>query len=92
MTDLSQLEKIVAKLADKIVHRPALPIDQQLWDEHDIATYFGYSLDYTKKHIITNPMFPPARLLPTKDTHVPRWKASDIIKYAMAFDKATVTY
>lgn len=92
MTDLSQLEKIVAKLADKIVHRPTLPLDQQLWDEHDIAAYFGYSLDYTKKHIITNPLFPPVRLLPTKSTYVPRWKASDITKYAMAFDKATVIY
>lgn len=92
MTDLSQLEKIVAKLADKFIHRPALSPEQQLWDEHDIAAYFKYCVDYTKKHVITKPNFPPARMLPTKNGYVQRWKASDVIKYAMAFDKATISY
>ena len=92
MSDLSQLEKMINKLADRLIQRPTMPIDCQLWDEHDIAAYFKYSLDYTKKHIMSNKLFPPSRLLPTKDTHVPRWKASDVVKYAMAFDKATLTY
>ncbi|OUY08736.1 hypothetical protein [Acinetobacter populi] len=92
MADLSQLEKIINKMVDRIAHRPTIPLDQQLWDEHDIAAYFGYSLDYTKKHIMNHKQFPPARMLPTKDTYVPRWKASDVTKYAMAFDKQTISY
>lgn len=91
-SETAHLEKTLAKLVEKILHRPAITADQQLWDEHDIASYFKYSLDYTKKHIMSNPHFPPARMLPTKETYVPRWKASDVIKYAMAFDKTVISY
>lgn len=94
-----QIEKIVETILHKIVkhidQKPILPVEHQLWDEHAIAQYFGYSLDYTKRNIITCTNFPPPRLLPTsptKDTMVPRWKATDVIKYAMAFDKNQVIY
>lgn len=95
MTDTAQLEKLIGKLVNKIVNRPTLTADETLWDEHDIASYFKYSLDYTTKHIMTNPRFPPARKLPTSkdnDRFSDRWKAADVIKYGMAFDKTTVIY
>lgn len=89
------IDKIMLGLLKRLESKPIIPVDQQLWDEQDIASYFKYSLDYTKKHIITNEFFPPCRRLPTSatgDRTVPRWKATDIIKYAMAFDKAGVSY
>lgn len=89
----SNLEKILMKMMKKIEDKPIIPIDYQLWDLDDIAKYLKYSTDYTKRHIITSPNFPPSRDLPTAGDHtVPRWKAKDIINYAMAFDKRMVNY
>lgn len=48
------IEKILLKLLNKIENKPIIPIEHQLWDERDIAQYFKYSLDYTKRHIIAN--------------------------------------
>lgn len=89
------LENILLKIVKHIDKKPILAIEHQLWDDHAIAEYFGYSLEYTKNNIISCSNFPPARLLPTsptKDRHVLRWKATDVIKYGMAFDKHTVIY
>ncbi|AZC01347.1 hypothetical protein [Acinetobacter pittii] len=75
--------------------KPIIPIECQLWNEQDIASYFKYSLDYTKRHIISNENFPPSRELPTSakgDRTVPRRKATDVISFGMAFDKATNRY
>ncbi len=91
----SLLEKALLKILKQIDAKPIIPIECQLWDEHDIASYFKYSLDYTKRNVITNQNFPPSRQLPT-DPHsnrtVPRWKATDVISYGLAFDKKTITY
>lgn len=91
----SLLEKALLKILKQIDAKPIIPIECQLWDEHDIAIYFKYSLDYTKRNVITNKNFPPSRQLPT-DSHgdrtVPRWKATDVISYGLAFDKANVHY
>lgn len=95
MTDLAVLEKFFLKMMKKIEEKPIVPMEYQLWDEHDIAAYFKYSLEYAKRHIISNETFPPSRDLPTSATNdrtVPRWKATDVIKFAMAFDKTTLTY
>lgn len=89
------IEKILLKLLNKIENKPIIPIEHQLWDERDIAQYFKYSLDYTKRHIIANENFPPSRELPTSvksDRTVPRWKATDVIAFGMAFDKASIKY
>ncbi|WAU72985.1 MULTISPECIES: hypothetical protein [unclassified Acinetobacter] len=95
MTDLAILEKFFLKMMKKVEEKPIVPMEYQLWDEHDIAAYFKYSLEYAKRHIISNDKFPPSRDLPTSATNdrtVPRWKAMDVIKFAMAFDKNTLTY
>ncbi|ATU46298.1 hypothetical protein CS557_12725 [Acinetobacter junii] len=87
------LEKIFLKMMKVIDEKPIIPIDHQLWDLDDIAKYFKYSSDYTKRHIITNPYFPPSRDLPTKDDHtVQRWRAKDVIDFGMAFDKRAIKY
>ncbi|MFW1971721.1 hypothetical protein [Acinetobacter bereziniae] len=91
----SLLEKALLKILKQIDAKPIIPIECQLWDEHDIASYFKYSLDYTKRNVITNKNFPPSRQLPTdphSDRTVPRWKATDVINYGLAFDKANVRY
>lgn len=87
------LEKVFLKMMKVIDEKPIIPIDHQLWDLDDIAKYFKYSSDYTKRHIITNPYFPPSRDLPTKDEHtVQRWRAKDVIDFGMAFDKRAIKY
>ena len=89
------LEKVLRKILKQIDARPIIPIECQLWDEQDIASYFKYSLDYTKRHIISNENFPPSRELPTSatgDRTVPRWKATDVISFGMAFDKSNIRY
>ncbi|MDC5448427.1 hypothetical protein OHW84_11000 [Acinetobacter baumannii] len=89
------LEKVLRKILKQIDAKPIIPIDYQLWDEQDIASYFKYSLDYTKRHIISNENFPPSRELPTSatsDRKVPRWKATDVISFGMAFDKNFIKY
>lgn len=89
------LEKYLLKMVKTLEAKPIIPIEHQLWDEKDIAQYLKYSEDYTKKHIIKNPNFPPSRQLPTSidgERTVPRWKAKDVISFAMAFDKTSVNY
>lgn len=87
------LEKVFLKMMKAIESKPIIPIEHQLWDLDDIAQYFDYSADYVKRYIITNKHFPPSRDLPTKDDHtVQRWRAKDVIDYAMAYDKAVVQY
>ncbi|OCY53089.1 hypothetical protein [Acinetobacter pittii] len=89
------LEKVLRKILKQIDAKPIIPIDCQLWDEQDIASYFKYSLDYTKRHIISNENFPPSRDLPTSATGnriVSRWKATDVISFGMAFDKTATRY
>lgn len=89
------VEKMLLKIQKKMDEKLIIPIEHQLWDEHDIAHYFKYSLDYTKRHIIANENFPPSRELPTSvnsDRTVPRWKATDVIAFGMAFDKAIIRY
>ena len=89
------VEKMLLKIQKKMDEKLIIPIEHQLWDEHDIAHYFKYSLDYTKRHIIPNEYFPPSRELPTSatsDRTVPRWKAKDVIAFGMAFDKTNVKY
>lgn len=95
MTDTAVLETFFKKMMKKIDEKPLIPIEHQLWDEHDIAAYFKYSLEYAKRHIISNEKFPPSRDLPTSpngDRTVQRWKATDVIKYGMAFDKTQIRY
>ncbi|MCR4529782.1 hypothetical protein NUV62_02395 [Acinetobacter venetianus] len=95
MSDLAILEKFFLKMMKKVDEKPIIPVEYQLWDEHDIAAYFKYTSEYAKRHIISNENFPPSRDLPTsKDGErvVPRWKATDVIKFGMAFDKNTLTY
>lgn len=89
------LEKYLLKMTKILDAKPIIPIEHQIWDEHDIAGYFKYSLEYAKRHIISNDNFPPSRDLPTSansNRTVPRWKATDVIKFAMAFDKSTLNY
>ncbi|WP_445114991.1 hypothetical protein [Acinetobacter sp. WZC-1] len=89
------IEKIFLKMARFIDDKPIIPIEHQLWSEKDIAQYFKYSEDYTKRHIMKNPNFPPSRELPTSvdgERTVHRWKATDVIKFGMAFDKSYVKY
>ncbi|MDV2469805.1 hypothetical protein QR674_12525 [Acinetobacter chinensis] len=89
------LNKLVAKITKLLDAKTLIPLEYQLWSEKEIAQYFKYSEDYTKKHIIKNPCFPPSRELPTSTDGkrtVHRWKASDVISYAMAFDKAAIRY
>lgn len=91
---VSNLENLMTEMLN-VLKQKQLPIEQQLWNEQDIAEYFKYSLDYTKRHIIAHPHFPPSRDLPTSiygDRYVQRWKATDVIAYAMAFDKSDVDY
>lgn len=88
------LNDIMQKML-KYLEQKQIPIENQLWDERDIAEYFKYSLDYTKRHIIAHRHFPPSRNLPTSvygDRYAQRWKATDVIAYAMAFDKSDVDY
>lgn len=87
----------MSKTASKpVLNRYQLPIEAQLWTLEDIAHYLGdYSIDYTKKHILCHPAFPPARPLPTSrdGTRISdRWAAKDIIAFALAYDKATCNY
>ena len=89
------LEKVVASWLKQMERKPIIPIEHKIWSEEDIALYFEYSLDYTKRCIISNEYFPPSRDLPTSvdgSRTTPRWKATDVIKYAMAFDKRTLKY
>ena len=91
----NNFEKIFINCMQKITQQKVLNVDQQLWDEQDIADYFKYSLDYTKKNIICNPYFPPSRDLPTSPTGdriAKRWKAKDIIDFGMAFDKPSLKF
>lgn len=95
MSQNNNIEVILEKILKKFERIPIVPIEHQLWSEKDIAHYFKYSLDYTKRHIISHYNFPPSRQLPTSadgDRTVPRWKATDVIKFAMAFDKANIRY
>lgn len=95
MFDENHIEKLLKGLIRKIADRPILNTDQQLWDESDIADYFKYSVLYTRKNILTNPYFPPSRDLPTSpngERVSRRWKAKDVIDFAMAFDKKNVSY
>ncbi|QHH99206.1 hypothetical protein [Acinetobacter dispersus] len=89
------LESFFQKMIKRIEDKPIVPIECQLWDDQDVATYFKYTLEYAKRNIIANDKFPPSRDLPTSkdgERTVPRWKATDVIKFAMAFDKSTLTY
>ncbi|MDQ1209767.1 hypothetical protein QE380_002690 [Acinetobacter baylyi] len=93
MSNEKLLEKVILKMLQQLDAKPIIPIEHQLWDLDDIAKYFKYSADYTKRHIITNPYFPPSRDLPTTGDHtVPRWRAKDVISFGMAFDKANINY
>lgn len=78
------------------LNRYLLPVESQLWTLEDIAHYLGdYSADYTRKHILTHPHFPPSRPLPTSrdgSRTAERWAAKDVIAFALAFDKTTCTY
>jgi len=89
------LDKLVLKMIRHLDAKPLIPLEHQLWSEKEIAQYFKYSEDYTRKHIIKHPHFPPCRELPTSadgERTASRWKASDVVKYGMAFDKKTLTY
>lgn len=91
----SIIEKTLLKIMKQIDSKPIIPIEFQVWDEHDIANYFKYTVDYTKRNIMSNKYFPPGRELPTDpkgERTSLRWKATDIIKYAMAFDKSNLNY
>lgn len=91
---MKKLEDIMGEMLS-LLKQKQLPLEHQLWDEHDIAEYFKYSVDYTKRHIISHPDFPPSRRLPTSihgHRYAHRWKASDVIAYAMAFDKTALKY
>lgn len=95
MAESKNIEVILEKIFKKFESRVIVPIEHQLWNEKDIAQYFKYSLDYTKRHIISHYNFPPSRQLPTSadgDRTVRRWKATDVVKFAMAFDKTTLRY
>jgi len=89
------IRKVFPKILKQIDAKPIIPIECQLWDKQDIASYFKYSLDYTKRHIISNENFPPSRELPTSatgDRTVPHWKATNIISFGIAFDKSNPRY
>lgn len=90
-----ELSKALNKLVKRIQRQPVVPVEQQLWDEQQIADYFGYDLKYCKVNIMAHKNFPPSRDLPTSPDGkrvAPKWAAKDVIKYAMAFDKNGVTY
>jgi len=87
------LEKVFLKMMKAIEAKPIIPIEYQVWDLEDIGHYLDYTPDYVKRYIITQPHFPPSRDLPTKEGHtVQRWRAKDVIDYAMAFDKSQTNY
>lgn len=91
----SIFEKFLLRMMKYLDTKLVIPIEHQLWSEKEIAKYFNYSEDYTKKHIIQSPHFPPSRQLPTSkdgDRTVPRWKAKDVIDFGMAFDKKNIQY
>ncbi|WP_151801654.1 hypothetical protein [Acinetobacter guillouiae] len=88
-------DQYLLKMTKVLDSKLILPIEHQLWDEKDISKYLKYTVDYTRKNIIPCPNFPPSRQLPTSkdsDRTSPRWKATDVIKYAMAFDKSNLKY
>ena len=85
--------KTISKTIERTLNRKISPIQHQLWDQHDIADYFNYSLDYTKRRIMTHINFPPSRPIPI-DGKKPaeRWRAVDIINFAMAIEKNNLNY
>jgi hypothetical protein len=89
------LDKVLLKIMKHLDSKLVLPVEHQLWSEKEIAKYFNYSEDYTKKNIIQNQYFPPSRQLPTSkdgERTVSRWKAKDVIDFGMAFDKKNIQY
>lgn len=66
------LSDILAEL-----RRPRIPLEDELWDAHDLAGYFKVSPRTAAEKIAARPSFPnPIRVSGT------RWRAGDVIEWA----------
>jgi|GEM_PF-6381004 len=69
-----------------------LPVSMQLWTHDQIADYLRLAPEYVRKNVITNTHFPPVRPIPTDksgERYAQRWRASEVIEWAMSIDKST---
>jgi len=82
MTDTSRLFE---KLDELLVHlkRPAVPAQDALWTNQDIADWLQLSLDTVERRVMTRPEFPaPLQPCPTGQRAAKRWFAGEVIQWA----------
>jgi len=82
MTDTHSL---LSRLDELLIHlkRPAVPAQDALWTNQDIADWLQLSLDTVERRVIARPEFPaPIQPCPTGQRAAKRWFAGEVIKWA----------
>lgn len=70
------------------VAKPAIPLKVALWDCKSIATYLGLSYRQVMDRTTKLAGFPaPIRLPAEKSWGQPRWKATEVIRWAESFQE-----
>ena len=73
-----------AELIDKL-DRPAVPVEDQLWDNGDVARYFKRHPRTVRESITSQPSFPKAVRLPSDGRSHPLYNAREVIEWARKY-------
>lgn len=78
------IDKLAQALAERIIPKVSVPLESQLWDAGQIASYLGMSKSQVTQRFLPLTDFPRAIRIPTADGHRSnaRWKAAEIIEWA----------
>lgn len=81
------MQELIAKL-----DKPDTPLDNTLWGAAKCAGYFEVSVIHFKTRIAVVPNFPMSANLETINGKMnPKWKASEVVEWAMAhWDKKDI--
>lgn len=81
---MKTLEDVFALLqaVEEKLDRLAVPLDDQLWDNADIARYLKRTPKVVREGITPQPSFPKAIRLPSKGKARPLYIASEVIAWA----------
>lgn len=83
MTDAKIIERLEAALEK--LDRPVVPLEDQLWDNADIANYLRRTPKVVRETLTPHPSFPKAIRLPSKGKARPLYNASEVVKWAKRF-------
>ena len=80
----NELMERVSKLIEKL-DRPAVPLDDQLWDHADVARYFKRHPRTVRETITSQASFPKAIRLPSDGRSHPLYNAGEVVEWARRY-------